>query len=176
MRRMLSAAVVLATFFAASAAHAWTWPVDGPVLRPYVFGDDPYAGGQHRGVDLGGDVGADVRAPASGTVSFVGVLPSGVRGLTIRTPDGYAVTLLQLGGVAVAAGGAVDEGQVVGTIGASRDEITTSPHVHLGIRVAADEQGYLDPLSLLPQRAASPPTPSPQPAEPVPVPVPVPEP
>ena len=42
------------------------WPVTGDVLRPFVFGDDPYAGGQHRGIDVAGDLGADVKAPASG--------------------------------------------------------------------------------------------------------------
>src|SRR5918992_3861611 len=110
MRRTLSAAVVLATFLAASAAHAWTWPVDGPVVRPFVFGDDPYAGAQHRGVDIAADAGTPVRAPAAGVVSFVGTLPGSGRALTLRTPDGYAVTLLQLARVDALVGSAVDEG------------------------------------------------------------------
>jgi hypothetical protein len=171
---MLSAAVVLATFLAASAAHAWTWPIDGPVLRPYALGDDPYAGGQHRGLDIGGELGADVRTPAAGTVSFAGALPGGVRGVTVRTADGYAVTLLQLAGVTVDAGAAVAEGQVVGTIGESRDQVTTHPHVHLGIRLAVDEHGYVDPLSLLPPRGVPPPAPAPAPVEPTPAPAPAP--
>ena len=27
--------------------------MDGPVLRPFLFGDDPYAAGLHRGIDIG---------------------------------------------------------------------------------------------------------------------------
>ena len=114
MRRTLTVAVVLATLIAASAAHAWSWPVDGPVLRPFVLGDDPYAGGQHRGVDLGAAVGTPVRAPAGGTVSFAGALPGHGRGVTILTADGYAVTLLQLATTTVARGAAVAEGAVAG--------------------------------------------------------------
>src|SRR5205085_2149617 len=49
------------------------------------------------------------------------------------------------------------------------------PYVHLGIRVTADPQGYLDPLTLLPPREVAPlptgggtlPAPSPAPAPPV---------
>jgi len=55
MRRVLSAAVVLATLAVAPAALGWTWPVQGPVLRPYSFtvATEPYPAGQHRGVDVG---------------------------------------------------------------------------------------------------------------------------
>ena len=56
-------------------ASAWAWPVDGPVLRPFVDGSDPYAGGQHRGIDIGAPTGTDVRSAADGIVSFVGQLP-----------------------------------------------------------------------------------------------------
>ena len=59
---------------------------------------DPYAGGQHRGVDIGGRVGARrASRPPAGTVSFAGAVPGGGRAVTIQTADGYAVTLLQLG-------------------------------------------------------------------------------
>ena len=155
MRRALFAAAAAALLFVPGAA-AWTWPVDGPVLRPFVLGDDPYAGGQHRGVDIGGEVGESVRAPASGTVSFAGTVPGGGRTITIRTEDGYSVTLLQLGSVLVARGAVVDEGTGVATVGESGDPETPQPHVHLGIRRSDDPHGYVDPLSLLPSRAPAP--------------------
>ena len=50
-------AVVLASLVSAAGAFAWTWPAEGPVLRPFSVGPDPYAGGQHRGVDIGAAVG-----------------------------------------------------------------------------------------------------------------------
>ena len=142
---------------ATAGALAWTWPADGPVLRPFSVGPDPYAAGQHRGVDIGA---AARRAPCShppaGTVSFVGFVPGGGRAVTIATDDGYAVTLLQLGATSVERGSTLAEGTAVGVVGESSDAVTLQPHVHLGVRVAADPNGYVDPLGLLPLRQPTP--------------------
>jgi hypothetical protein len=158
MRRF---AVVLPVFFAflvgAAPASAWTWPVEGPVVQSFSLGDDPYAAGQHRGIDIGAPTGTSVRAPAGGTVSFAGSVPRGGLTVTIRTPDGYAVTLLHLGGVAVGKGQELSEGEVLGTVGPSGEAEHAAPYVHLGIRVAADDNGYLDPMAFLPPLAIVPP-------------------
>lgn len=172
MRRALFAAVVLAALLAASAAGAWTWPVDGPVLRPFSLTQNPYAGGQHRGIDIGAPVGARVVAPVAGTVSFAGSIPGGGRALTIRTSDGFAVTLLQLGAVSVVRGAVVEEGAAVGEVGESADAVTAQPHVHLGVRTAGDADGYLDALGFL---AAREPAPVPPSSAPDPAPAPAPE-
>src|SRR5204863_1918606 len=129
--------VLLALQVGVQPALAWTWPVDGPVLRPFILGDDPYAAGQHRGIDIGASSGATVVAPASGTVSFAGTVPGGGKTLTIRTADGYSVTLLHLGTIAALRGGAVAEGHGVGTVGPSGDAELPRPYVYLGIRTTA---------------------------------------
>ena len=165
--------VLLAFLVLAPSASAWAWPVDGPVLRPFVDGSDPYAGGQHRGIDIGAPTGTDVRSAASGIVSFVGQLPHQGLCLTVRTADGYSVTLVHLGSIAVTTGTQVSEGDVVGTIGPTGDVEGVEPYVYLGIRLTADPNGYLDPLTLLPPRqvperppVAQPQAPAPQPAPP----------
>ncbi|HVU77312.1 MAG TPA: M23 family metallopeptidase, partial [Gaiellaceae bacterium] len=164
MRRLLLAAA-LAALLVAPLARAWTWPADGSVLQPYSFDpNNPYAGGQHRGVDVAGDTGGPVRAPAAGEVTYVGTVPNSGRSLTITTADGYAVTLTHLGSTSVAKGATVAEGDVVGTIGPSGDPEVGGAYVHLGIRLASDPQGYLDPASLLPARAPAPPAHGPDPA------------
>ncbi len=172
MRRMVLLVLVLAGVLPASA-QAWTWPVDGKVLRPFVLGDDPYAGGQHRGIDVAGELGAEVRAPATGTVSFAGTVPKGGKTLSIRTPDGYTVTLQHLGTFAVRKGAAVNEGDLVATVGTTGEPDWSEPYVYLGIRVTAEEQGYVDPQTLLPARLAPDPVPpqlpAPTPAPPVPI-------
>ena len=137
-------------------ALAWTWPVDGPVLRPFVLGDDPYAAGQHRGIDVGSVANAPVRSPVAGTVSFAGMVPGGGRTLAVRTTNGHSVTLVHLGSTAVTRGAQVAEGDVVGTVGPSGEPELPQPYVHLGVRRAADPNGYLDPLALLPARATEP--------------------
>ena len=100
-------AVLLVALIRAPGAAAWSWPVEGAVLRPFVAGDDPYAGGQHRGIDIGAPTGAEVRAPAAGVVSFAGQVPRQGLCLTIRTEDGYSVTLVHLGSVGLPVGTAV---------------------------------------------------------------------
>jgi hypothetical protein len=134
------------------AAYAWSWPVQGPVVQPFSYDEaHPYASGQHRGVDIGADaVGEGVVAPAAGTVSFAGTVPTNGKTVTIETADGYSVTLTHLGSIAVPRGAPVAEQDTVGTIGPSGTPEVDEPYVHLGIRITADPNGYVDPLGLLP--------------------------
>ena len=171
MHRFLAIGLV-ATFALAlcGEAAAWSWPADGAVLRPFALGADAYAGGQHRGIDVAGPDGSAVRAPTSGVVTFAGSLPTYGRGVTILTSDGYAVTLVHLGTIVVAKGDTVPEGGTVGTIGTSGTPEQSVPTVHLGIRRASEEEGYIDPLGLLPPRAVTAPTSAPG-AAPSPAPV-----
>ncbi len=156
MRRLLLVAAV-AALSVAPMARAWTWPADGAVLQQFDFDPaHPYAGGQHRGIDIAGSLGATVPAPASGSVTYAGTVPGSGKSVTITTPDGYAVTLTHLGSIAVAKGAAVAEGDGVGTIGPS-DGAYPGPYVHLGIRLASNDQGYVDPLTFLPARRCAPP-------------------
>jgi hypothetical protein len=164
MKPLVALLPVLIAFQAgAPPALAWTWPVDGPVLRPFALGNDPYAAGQHRGIDVGAARGSRVRAPTTGTVTFAGTVPGGGRTVTLLTEAGHAVTLVHLGEIAVARDAPVAEGAVVGTIGPSGDPEHAIGYVHLGIRMAEDPNGYLDPLAFLPAREVTPP-PAPEPA------------
>ena len=138
MRRLAFFVTVLMGLAVPAAAQAWTWPVDGAVLRPFVLGDDPYAGGQHRGIDVAGDLGGNVRAPAAGIVSFAGTVPMGGKTISIRTADGYTVTLLHLGAIGVHKSDAVGEGQTVATVGPSDLADRPQPYVYMGVRVTAD--------------------------------------
>src|SRR6478736_5350301 len=167
MRRALLAAFV-AALLSAGPAEAWTWPVAGPVLQPFAYDPaHPYAAGQHRGIDIGADAGEAVVAPAAGTVTFAGSVPGSGRSVTIATADGYAVTLTHLGSVTATKGAPPAEGDGVGTIGPSDETERPQPYLQLGIRVAAEAQGYLDPLSFLPPRPQPPSPAAPAPTNPV---------
>src|SRR5438270_5418880 len=137
MRRAL-VVVLAAALVIVPTAGAWSWPVKGPVLQRFVLGDDPYAAGQHRGIDIGAAAGEPVLAPASGTVSFAGTVPVSGRTVTIQTADGYSVTLTHLGSASVRRGDAVDEGAAVATIGPSGVVEHDVPYLHLGIRHSGD--------------------------------------
>ena len=162
-------AAAVAFLALASPAKAWTWPASGPVLQAFRYGSDPYAPGQHRGIDVGGDTGAPVAAPRSGVVSFAGSLPTNGLSVTIETAEGFSVTLVHLGSIAVTRGGHVAEGQAVGAIGPSGTPEQDAPYVHLGIRTTSDANGYLDPLAFLPARTAKPAGEAPLPTSPTPV-------
>jgi len=165
MKRLVILLPVLLAFqVGVQPALAWTWPVDGPVVRPFKLGDDPYAGGQHRGIDIGAPLGTSVRAPAGGKISFAGTVPTSGKSVTIQTPDGYSVTLVQLGTIRVTRGAAVVGGAIVGTIGPSGEPGAAAPHVHLGVRLMSDPNGYLDPLRFLPPPPAETAEPEPAPA------------
>ena len=61
MRRLLLAFAAFLVF--APPAHAsWSWPVQGEVITQYRNGADPYAGGQHRGIDIAAAAGTPVVA------------------------------------------------------------------------------------------------------------------
>jgi hypothetical protein len=156
---------------AALAVPGWRWPVDGQVVTHYRNSADPYARGQHRGIDIAAPAGTRVVAAAGGTVRFAGA--AGDSGLTVavRTSDGrFDTSYLHLGSIEVRAGDAVPGGAVLGTVGTTGRPSFARPHLHFGVRDAGSRHEYRDPLDLLP------PPPSPEPRAPRPVPVAVPEP
>ncbi len=157
---MFLLALLSALLLVAPAAHAGSWqrPVEGAPLRSFSLGPNPYAGGQHRGVDLAAAPGAPVRSACAGRVSFAGRVPGG--GLTVSVRCGrHVATYQQLGAIAVRRGRAVVPGMPVGAAGRSIDARTRRAHVHLGVRVAANGR-YIDPLDLIgAARPAVPPLP-----------------
>ena len=78
MRRMLLAFLLLALVARARCAGAWTWPVGGAVLRPFVARRRPVRGRsapRHR--RRRGAAARACRAPAAGDVSFAGTRADG---------------------------------------------------------------------------------------------------
>ena len=154
-----------------SALAAWTWPLGGEVVTPFRNGDDPYAAGQHRGIDIAGRVGDPVVAAVPGLVRFAGTAGSSGSTVSVRSVDGrFDVSYLHLGSIAVRRGAQVGAGQAIGTVGTTGVRSIERPHLHFGVRAAGTRHAYVDPLTLLPPFAA----PSPRPPQAVPVAVPAP--
>ena len=175
MKPLAFVAVLVAALHISSssalAAGDWTWPVHGQVITQYRNGSDPYAAGQHRGIDIAAPVGDAVVAATPGKVTFAGV--AGTSGLTvsIRTADGrFDTSYLHLSSTSVRAGQPVAAGQRIGAVGISGRRSAEQPHLHFGVREAAQRQAYRDPLDFLAPPA---PAPRPEPAPPHGVPVPV---
>ena len=181
MKCLLLISALVAAFLvpASSAAAAWTWPVAGEVVTTYRNGSDPYASGQHRGIDIAADVGRPVVAATDGTVTFAGSVGSSGLTVGIRTADGaFATSYLHLESIEVRAGDDVSAGARVGTVGTTGRRSVERAHLHFGVRDAGTDHAYRDPLEFLPP-PAPPPLPQPPPAAPVLFPVvlpPLPEP
>src|SRR3954454_17745303 len=92
----------------AAAAGGWTWPVRGQVVTQFRNGDNPYAAGQHRGVDLAAPVGTPVVAATAGTIVYAGVAGSSGINVAERTSDRrYELSCLHLSAASVQRGQAV---------------------------------------------------------------------
>lgn len=153
----------LAAPAAEASGRAWSWPLLGEVITPYTNGSDPYAAGQHRGVDIAAPAGSPVRAIVDGRISFAGRLPDGGLAVTIRSRDGrWLVSHLHLASRAVRVGARVVVGDTLGAVGTSGKRSAAAPHLHLGVREAATKR-YVDPLGLLgPQKLAAKPNAKPR--------------
>ena len=183
MRRLLltSATALLAFLLLAPPAWAdWVWPLHGEVITPYRNGADPYASGQHRGIDIAGDPGAPVVAAAAGEVRFAGTAGSSGLTVSIRTSDGrFDTSYLHLSSTAVREGDRIGTGERIGAVGSSGIRSTERAHLHFGVRDSGSRHAYHDPLGFLgpvppalgPPREA--PAPQPAPVAPAPAPQPV---
>ncbi len=123
---------------------AYRAPVGPPARLARAFEAPPerWAAG-HRGVDLLAPEGADVVAPADGTVSFAGrVVDRGV--VTVVHPDGRRSSVEPVVPL-VAPGDVVRAGDRLATVSAGGHCAATC--LHWGVR---EGDGYVDPWSLLP--------------------------
>jgi Peptidase family M23 len=126
---------------------AWTPPVPGPPTRLFDLGPDPFARGQHRGVDFAAARGDRVRAACTGRVVFAGRV-AGVGTVSVRC-GAWRVSYAPLTRVAVRAGGRIGAGAHLGRARAA---------LHLGVRREGRRFGYVDPLRFLAaRRSPSPP-------------------
>src|ERR687895_444266 len=184
MRRLILASATTALAFLLLVPPAWAewvWPVRGEVITPYRNGTDPYASGQHRGIDIAAATGATVVAATSGEVRFAGTAGSSGLTVSVRTADGrYDTSYLHLSSTSVGEGDRVAAGQPLGAVGTSGTRSATEPHLHFGVRDAGSRHAYHDPLRFLPPptatqppRGAPAPEPAPVPISPGPAPAPV---
>jgi len=141
----------------ATAAEGWQWPLRGELITAYRNGSDPYAGAQHRGIDIAAETGAEVVAATPGTVRFAGVAGSSGLTVSVRTADGrYDTSYLHLSSTSVREGQRVAGGQRVGAVGTSGRRSATAPHLHFGVREAGSRHAYHDPMDFLPPPPTTP--------------------
>lgn len=123
-----------------SPSELWIPPIGHQltVSGPYLEPPTPYTSG-HRGIDLPAGPGISVRAPASGTVSFVGkIVDRGV--VSVRVDDRLVFSLEPMTSE-LRAGDAVQRGDFLGTVSGGGHCLEEC--LHVGVRVGED---YVNPL------------------------------
>ena len=133
--------LVAAVLALPATAHAetWHWPVRGEVVNHFRLGPNPYAPGQHRGIDIAAAPGAAVRAACAGRVRSAGRVPKAGRTISVRCGP-LVATYLHLRSIAVRRGQRIVARERIGTAGRT---------FQLGARRAGERHGYVDPLALL---------------------------
>jgi murein DD-endopeptidase MepM/ murein hydrolase activator NlpD len=131
----------------------FVWPIQGGIIG--AFG--PQAGGRRNdGVDIRAPQGMSVRAAAGGEVVYAGDQVPGFGNLVlIKHDDGWVTAYAHLGRIAVAMRQRIQQGQEIGTVGASGG--VSEPQLHFEIRYAptpADRARPIDPALVLPTAPA----------------------
>jgi septal ring factor EnvC (AmiA/AmiB activator) len=110
------------------ARGRFDYPAQGRILKR--FGDDDGLGGTIPGLAVGTRNGAQVTAPAAGSVEFAGPFRSYGQLLILNAGGGYHILLSGMTDISAAMGDFVRAGEPVGTMGAG-----TSPSTFLGEQV-----------------------------------------
>lgn len=118
----------------ADFAQRFAWPLQGRVSGRFgnqrVYNGKP--GSPHSGMDIAAPTGTAVRAPAAGVVTFAAP-DLYLTGGTVLLDHGFGISsnFLHLSRIDVAVGDRVEQGQVVGAVGATGR--ATGPHLHWGM-------------------------------------------
>jgi murein DD-endopeptidase MepM/ murein hydrolase activator NlpD len=115
------------------------WPVNGVVTSGYGW----RWGRLHEGIDIAAPIATPVRAAASGTVIYAGVMSGYGNIIVIDHGGGLSTAYAHLSAI-YAGGGGVSQGQTIGSVGSTGH--STGPHLHFEVRVngtAVDPLGYL---------------------------------
>ncbi len=105
-------------------------PSEGWVSSLFGFRFDPYTQNKefHSGLDIAGNIGTPVVAPADGKVNFVGQQNAYGKMISIDHGMGLVTRYGHLSSVAVSAGQKIERGDLIGSMGNSGR--STGPHLH----------------------------------------------
>jgi len=115
-------------------AQRFIWPVQGRISGRFgyqrVYNGKP--GSPHSGMDIAAPNGTPVKAPAAGVVTFAAP-DLYLTGGTVLLDHGFGISsnFLHLSRIDVKAGDRVEQGQVIGAVGATGR--ATGPHLHWGM-------------------------------------------
>ncbi len=124
----------------------WPLPGDGRVGDGFGPRVPPVAGASsyHKGVDIGGNYGAQIVAALAGTVYEAGLNSTGGYHVYIDHGNGYITRYLHMSKILCSTGDYVMQGEVIGLVGSTG--VSTAPHLHFSVYkngTAVDPMKYI---------------------------------
>jgi murein DD-endopeptidase MepM/ murein hydrolase activator NlpD len=113
----------------------WAWPHVGEITSPFAIRRQYQGGGAsyHAGLDLAGNTGDAVRAPAGGVVRVAEKLIAHGGTVVVDHGAGVVSAYYHLDGITAAVGQTVAAGAPLGRLGSTG--LATGPHLHWELRV-----------------------------------------
>jgi murein DD-endopeptidase MepM/ murein hydrolase activator NlpD len=112
------------------------WPHTGKINNEFGFRRNPFGGRTyefHPGMDIDGERGEQVLAPANGTVIKAGVTGGYGNMIEVDHGNGISTRYGHLSKIEVAVGDTVTRGELIGLIGSTGR--STGPHLHFELRL-----------------------------------------
>ncbi|WP_312369337.1 murein hydrolase activator EnvC family protein [Lachnoclostridium sp.] len=124
----------------------WPLPGDPNIYSRFGYRNAPTAGAStyHRGVDIGGAMGANIVASLAGRVVAASYSLSSGNYITIDHGNGVQTRYLHCSKLLVGVGDTVMQGQVIAKVGSTG--ISTGPHLHFSLVLNGT---YVDPLKYI---------------------------
>lgn len=124
----------------------WPLPGDGRIFAYFGNRVAPTAGAStyHRGLDIGGEMGASIVASLSGTVEIAQYSSSSGNFIIINHGNGLRTAYCHCSKLLVSVGQYVKQGEVIALVGSTG--ISTGPHLHFGVSI---DNVYVDPLNYI---------------------------
>jgi len=136
-----------------SVPFNFVWPIEGRVSG--LFGRRRVFNGEernpHSGIDIAAATGTEIMAPANGIVTDTGDYFFNGNTVMIDHGQGLVTMFCHLDRIDVKAGQKIQQGEIIGTVGATGR--VTGPHLHLGVSL---NNARVEPLLFFPGREGYP--------------------
>lgn len=124
-----------------TSGKGFIWPLNGPVTSYY----GPRWGRMHTGIDIDGYTGQPIVSAKEGVVVLARYYSGYGNAVIVDHGGGYATLYAHMTDFGVSEGQSVDQGDIVGTVGATGN--VTGDHLHFEVRVNGQP---VDPMPYLP--------------------------
>lgn len=124
----------------------WPLPGDGRIYGYFGNRTAPTAGAStyHRGLDIGGELGASIVAVLAGTIEVASYSVTNGNYIIVNHGNGIRTAYVHCSKLLASVGQYVQQGEVIALVGSTG--IATGPHLHFGVSVNGT---YVDPLNYI---------------------------